>query len=289
MTREQLRELQILQLKIALEIRRICDKYGINYFLDCGSMLGAVRHNGFIPWDDDMDVGFLRKDYDKFISVARKELGDMFYLLTWDDNVDYPHPYAKICLKDTIYREQIAGSGEKTNNGIFVDLFPYDNISDNKAIRLVNGMVRKLMSHMMMIKCGYRVWEGKGFIKKLKFSPFNICSFFFSKNSLKRLFNRMAYMYQDVETREVGIEDGGISLYWRYRRDNLEEFIESKFEDLYFKIPRDYDVLLRTGYGDYMELPPEETRWIGHAIEKIDFGPYVREKINEEIDNNTCL
>ena len=274
MTREQLRKLQKLQLKIAIEIKRICEKNDITYFLDCGSMLGAVRHKGFIPWDDDMDIGFLREDYDKFINVARKELGKGFYLLTWDDNEAYPQPYAKICLKDTIYREKIAGDCNSEENGIFVDLFPYDNISDNRIMRFCNGIIRKLVSHMLMIQSGYHVWEGKGFLKKIKFLPLIICSLIFSRKVLKRLFMYMAYMYKGVHTQEVGIEDGGISLYWRYKRENLEKFIEEKFEEEDFIIPQNYDVLLKTAYGNYMSLPPEEKRWKGHEIEKIDFGPY---------------
>lgn len=277
MMREQLRELQKLQLRIAVEVKRICDKYDINYFLDAGSMLGAVRHKGFIPWDDDMDIGFLRKDYDKFIGVAAEELGEEFYLLTWDGNIEYPQPFAKVCLKNTIYQEKIAGKAKSSENGIFVDLFPYDNISDNMIMRRCNGMIRKIISHMMMIKSGYRVWEGQSFIKMLKFSPLILCSRIFSRNCLKRLFNNMAYMYQDAETQEVGIEEGGIPLYWHYYKKNLNEFVEMEFEEQIFKIPRDYHILLTTIYGDYMELPPEEKRWIGHDVEIIDFGPYAGE------------
>lgn len=274
MTREQLRKLQKLQLKIAIEVKRICEKNNISFFLDCGSMLGAVRHSGFIPWDDDMDIGFLREDYDKFIDVAPKELGNEFYLLTWDNNDEYPQPYAKLCLKDTIYQEKIAGNTNNKDNGIFVDLFPYDNISNNKVMRFCNGVIRKLISHTLMIQCGYRVWEGKGIVKNVKFFPLIICSSVLSRKMLKRLFMYMAYMYKDVKTQEVGIEDGGISLYWRYKRGNLEEFIEKEFEEEKFIIPKNYDTLLQTAYGNYMELPPEDKRWIGHAIEEIDFGPY---------------
>ena len=275
MTREQLKKLQRLQLKIAIEVKRICEKNDIVYFLDCGSMLGAVRHKGFIPWDDDMDIGFLREDYDKFINVAQKELGKEFFLLTWDNNDEYPQPYAKLCLKDTIYQEKIAENANIVDKSIFVDLFPYDNISDNRGMRFLNGVIRKFVSHMLMIKCGYRVWEGKGVVKKVKFFPFVILSRILSARTLKRLFMHMAYMYKDNKTEEVGIEDGGVSLYWRYSRENLKEFIKVRFEDEDFIIPKDYDILLKTAYGNYMELPPAEKRWVGHAIEKIDFGPYV--------------
>lgn len=274
MTREELRKLQKLQLKIAVEVKRICEKNDIAYFLDCGSMLGAVRHNGFIPWDDDMDIGFLREDYDRFIEVAQKELGKEFYLLTWDNNDEYPQPYAKLCLRETIYQEKIAGNANNKDNGIFVDLFPYDNVSDNRIIRFFNGVIRKIVSHMLMIQCGYRVWEGKGFIKRVKFFPLIMSSLVLSRKMLKRLFMHMAYMYKDAKTQEVGIEDGGVSLYWRYRRGDIEELFEVKFEEEDFPIPKNYDVLLKTAYGNYMELPPEDKRWVGHAIEKVDFGPY---------------
>lgn len=84
----------------------------------------------------------------------------------------------------------------------------------------------------------------------------------------------MAYMYKDIKTQEVGIEDGGISLYWKYRREDLEKFIKKEFEMEEFVIPQNYDTLLKIAYGNYMELPPEEIRWMGHVIEKLDFGLY---------------
>lgn len=274
MTREQLRILQKLQLKIALEVKRICEKHEIRYFLDCGSMLGAVRHNGFIPWDDDMDIGFLREDYNKFLSVARNELGKEFCLLTWECP-EYPFPYAKVCLKETVYKERIAGNSIATHNNIFIDIFPYDNISDDKNIRFLNGACRKIISHMLMIKCSYRVWVRDGIGKKVKFIPLMLLSRFFSKKYLKSVFMKLACQYNDIETYEVGIED--VILSCNYKRKDLLSFVEVKFEDELFVIPQEYDAILKIAYGDYMELPPEEKRWIGHDIVKIDFGPYERE------------
>ncbi len=278
MTRDQLKILQKLQLKIALEVKRICEKYEIKYFLDCGSMLGAVRHKGFIPWDDDMDIGLLREDYNKFLSVAADELGEEFCLLTWECP-EYPQPYAKVCLKGTLYQEQIADGNKGTQNNIFIDIFPYDNISDNKKMRLVNGMCRKIISHLLMIKCGYRVWAGEGLVKKIKFIPLIILSHIFSKNILKRVFIKLACQYDGIETKEVGIEDGGITLSWNYRRKDIQKLIEIEFEGEGFMIPQEYDTILKVAYGNYWELPPEEKRWIGHNIEKIDFGPYVSKQI----------
>ena len=92
----QLSKIHSLQIKIALEIKRICEKNGLPYFIIAGTLLGAVRHGGFIPWDDDMDFGLLREDYEKFIEACKTDLSDEFFLHTWDTDPEYPFSYAKI-------------------------------------------------------------------------------------------------------------------------------------------------------------------------------------------------
>ena len=99
----QLRLCQLRQLSIAKEIQRICKKHKIIFFLNAGTLLGAVRHQGFIPWDDDLDVGMLRSEYDRFIDIASKELDEAYFLQTWDSDPKYPMPFAKIRLNGTKY------------------------------------------------------------------------------------------------------------------------------------------------------------------------------------------
>ena len=107
MVEENVIKLRRAQLMIAKEIKRICDLNNINYFLDSGSMLGAVRHSGFIPWDDDMDIGMCCDDYEKFISIAPKELDNRFFLDNYETNKSNPLVFSKVRLKGTTYIENI--------------------------------------------------------------------------------------------------------------------------------------------------------------------------------------
>lgn len=96
MDKEVLRKAQMVQLEIAKEIKRICEENGIRYWLDGGTLIGAIRHNGFIPWDDDLDLGMLREDYEKFLVIAPLKLQKEYELLTWENNQKYPHAFAKV-------------------------------------------------------------------------------------------------------------------------------------------------------------------------------------------------
>ena len=105
MDRETLRQVQLDQLEIAKDIKRVCEENGIRYHLAFGSLLGAVRHKGFIPWDDDMDFGMLREDYERFLEIAPKKLKDEFFLQTWHTDPYYPLAFAKVRKKGTVFQE----------------------------------------------------------------------------------------------------------------------------------------------------------------------------------------
>ena len=125
MDEQTLRRVQLTQLSIAKEIKRVCDKYGIEYILDSGTLLGAVRHRGFIPWDDDMDIAMTRENYDKFVSVAQTEFKDKYFLQTWETDKNCPFPFAKVRLNGTSYVENVCEHAD-IHKGIYVDVFPYD-------------------------------------------------------------------------------------------------------------------------------------------------------------------
>ena len=122
-------ELKVTQqnlLDLMITLDGICRKENISYSLHGGTLLGAVRENGFIPWDDDMDIGMLRADYEKFLNVAKEKLNKKYFLQTWDTDEKFALPFAKIRLNGTKYIEHNSKNVD-IHNGIYIDIFPYDN------------------------------------------------------------------------------------------------------------------------------------------------------------------
>ena len=137
---KDLRKLQLLELRILKEIDRVCRELGITYFLDSGSVLGALRHGGFIPWDDDIDVGMLRKDYDKLLSVFTNELGEHYELLTPEIDSRYACTVTHVQRKNTVFVTEMT-KDLKCNCRIFMDIFPFDNVPESESEQ--NKLLRK--------------------------------------------------------------------------------------------------------------------------------------------------
>ena len=148
MSNSILREVQLIQLNMLLKVDEICRLNNIRYYLIGGSALGAVRHKGFIPWDDDVDIGMFRRDYDQFLDIADKFLDNKYFLQTNRTDPDYHGPYAKLRANNTTYIEKVSRSlGAKIHQGIFIDIFPLDNVPDKKLLlKLQLTLMRFLLS-----------------------------------------------------------------------------------------------------------------------------------------------
>lgn len=265
---EAIIKLRKAQLKIAKEIKRICEKYDINYFLDAGSMLGAVRHGGYIPWDDDMDIGMLDSDYERFLSIASGELNNEFFIDNYKTNKDCALVFTKVRLKGTIYIEN-KGNPNLKHNEIFVDVFPYYFISDDDMERKIEAFLMAFLSQAILAKSGYKVWKGEKWTKRLKFLPSDIIGCLLTKEKMHEIINRLYHKH--IDTKYLCVHAGSAYNYWYFPREVFDDYIEIEFEGELFKIPEKYDVFLTQAYGDYMTLPPKKDR-ITHQVQKLDIG-----------------
>lgn len=267
--REQLRQAQLL---ITNEIKRVCELHNIHFFLDCGTLIGAVRHDGFIPWDDDIDLGMLREDYEKFLDIAPKELRSDFFIDNYSTNQTYALVFSKVRLRGTKYIEA-KGNAAAKHNEVFVDIFPYYEISDDERERKKDGLKMGILAQAIMSKSGYKVWKGDSFLKRLKFIPTDIIGAINSKDTLFKKVDRLYNKHHG--TKCVCIQDGSKKsyLHWYIPKEYLAELTEGKFEGYSFPIPKEYDKYLTIAYGDYMKIPPVEQQTT-HMIKELDIGKY---------------
>ena len=270
MEREMLRKVQLTQLEIAKEIKRVCEENDIRYFLCCGTFLGAVRHQGFIPWDDDLDLGMLRSDYERFLKIAPEKLDPKFCVQSWYTDPNYALPFAKVRMRNTVYQE--AKGSLLQENGFYVDLFPFDFAPDTAeeqnlhAVKLCGIFRQKLMkSHCKpWIDNGKIIWK-----KRVGYLYYQLCALFTSGDKLAADYDQLAC---SVPAGAVLCRQRGLSRLDCYEKEWYEEFSLYSFEGEQFWGPKQYDKVLTSQFGDYMTLPPADKRENRHQIVTVDFG-----------------
>ena len=271
MEREMLRRVQMVQLEIAKEIRRVCEENDIRYFLACGTFLGAVRHGGFIPWDDDLDLGMMRSDYEKFCRIAPEKLKPEYCLQTWYTEEHYGLPFGKVLKRNTIYLEN-KKTRKLKENGFYVDIFPYDYVPEDSAAR--KQLAEQLLSiyRVKLMKSRYQPWMENDRIiwkKRIGYLYYQLKSLFVGRKELARDYDTLAVATHESE---LVCEQGALASPYYFTRSCVEDLADYSFEGEIFKGPRDYDAYLSVLYGDYMTLPPEDQRENRHQIVEIDFG-----------------
>jgi len=261
------------QMDLLYELDRICKKWDIPYFLIGGTLIGAIRHGGFIPWDDDIDVGMLWEDYARLKEACRQDLDPAYMLHDWESDPASPHPFSKLKICGTHYSEGLAADSEM-NDGIFIDIFPYNNTPDNKLLRKVQAAQVAVIRKILLLRCGFDL-SGDRIGRKILYGALQFVSRIFSVDKWKRIFTGVEQRYNKMSTATVTNMGGSYS----YERESkpraiLEKTTTHKFEGGIFSIPEDYDTFLRSCYGDYMKLPPEAQRVGRHDVLTIDFGDY---------------
>lgn len=273
-------ELQQNEFEILKYFSEFSKKHDIKYSLYAGTLLGAIRHSGFIPWDDDIDVSLLRKDFEKF----EKKFIKSDYILDgyiYQSRKVYPYnvqPFSKIRNKKMNIKERMPET-QKGNYGPWIDLFPIDNVPDDlqkrreqyEKVTYYNNIIKKIMFFQV-------IPENKGIKRKIKMilQKINdkIYPLYFFMPYLYRKRDKYMTMYNDIETLHVA----NLSyLYYKnfddyskqvFLKKDLESVTTTRFESEYFYIPQNYDKILTQMYGDYMTFPPESERK-KHNIEEV--------------------
>ena len=266
---EDLKKVQLAQLDLLLEFDRICRLHNINYYLIGGSALGAVRHSGFIPWDEDIDVGMYSRDFEHFLEVCNRELNEEYFLQSFETDLAYTGQFAKIRVNNTTFLEvEPSDANPKMHHGIFIDIFPLDNISDNNLFaRFQYALVRFLVS-VCLARNNSPKNPFKRLLKKVYCIPLNSL---FSKAKMDELCKKIASWYNEKGTKRV------TNFFGRYgfNRETLPiEWLGNpsyrEFEGHLFPLPERWHEYLTHLYGDYLELPPESQRGT-HEIFLVDF------------------
>ena len=258
----KLDEIQNLELEILLELIKYFEENNISYCTCGGTAIGAIRHKGFIPWDDDIDIQIPRKDYDRLLEISKGVLIGGYIEIKRPGQKDYAYQYAKACNVNTLIDEQNI-TDKRFGTGIFVDIFPLDNYYNStfrnklrnlRVFWLINMLNTALNNKNLSKKFSARWW-----FKQLLFALQYIPAKIMTAERIALRIDNMGRKTKDLESDYVGC----LVFYAPYettvyKKEAFSSFIDGEFEGNIIKNPIGYDHYLSTLYGNYMKLPPEE-------------------------------
>lgn len=265
---EKMKHIWATEIDLYLEFARICEKYNFRYFTLGGTILGAVRHYGFIPWDDDMDVALFRDDYEMFLKVAPQELPPPYFLQTpYTDPGSY-FSHARVCNSSTTGMIQTFRHNH-FNQGIWLDIEVIDDCDINKIEEDREAIYQSVM------RCATYMRKGSTHIPSNRIHELSL---YYTDDPLKeyeliqKIASNPAYKgsdYVNVATTTVYEPNKQV-----WPRHCFDDIIDMPFEGITVKVPDGYDEILRITYGNYMQYPPKEQRGIWHGNFFDPFRPY---------------
>ncbi len=257
-----IREMQQIALDILIYLDKVCEKYNLRYFIVDGTLLGAVRHKGFIPWDDDIDVWMPRKDYDRLAEIIEKDGSEYYKFYTPQNARKFIYPFGKLVDTRT---GLIDDTTAKYEIGVHIDVFPCDGMPGNSeeeyrkyAKRCVFLAEQRYPAFTTWKQAKERKDKGRFYFTKW------VLRKIIGGHNIVKIIDRYARKYPAEGAKYIS------SLASEYKYNQImdasfcEELIDLEFEHHFFKAPKGYDEYLKTLYGDYMKLPPENER-IAHA------------------------
>lgn len=253
-------ELKQRQIEILDAVASFCEENEISYWIDCGTLLGAIRHKGYIPWDDDIDIGMLRPDFERFAQLFNQS-SKRFYFSSIDYDENFLYSHGKVMDRETVLYEP---DRKGIKLAVNVDIFVYDNAPDSEI--LLKKQYDKRDKYRKLH--GVRVWRLRpngNFIRRCAVRFMRILVKPFPKNYFMKKISAISKMYQDSDTKRVG----DFTSFTRMTCDKsvFDSFTYAEFEGKQYRIPQGYDEWLKAFYGDYLQLPPEEERVTHHSFE----------------------
>ena len=258
-----IREIQQMELGIMEYIHEVCQKIGVKYFLAYGSLIGAVRHKGFIPWDDDMDICMLREDYEKLQDYLIANPDERYEVMSYKNNLNYVYPFMKVQDNQTYLLEEDVRID--SNMGIYVDIFPVDGYEDDSVFK--DKMTRLIKKRQLSCYTFKGITNTKSLLNSLIRYISVIIFYFTNTNKYIRGIDDLAKSRKvdDYELVDYLIYKDMNKPVWK--REWLKQTITGIFEGKEFMIPKNYHEILTSDYGDYTQLPPVELRFSHHDFQ----------------------
>ena len=267
----EIKHLQEVELMILKDVVKILDEHNLNYYMYGGSLLGTIRHGGFIPWDDDIDIILFRDEFDKALEILYNNLPSKYELIQMDYIDDCFAYFAKVSLKNTTFGRWYS-SYVDYNLGINIDIFVLDNIPNSDFLGKLHHKCYTFFYQFVINSC-IRMDMYSELGTKLHHLVHDILDRLpISRRTWKRLLTKEITFFNNKETEKV-TDCFNLAGFMAYQRDDFEPAIKVPFEDFEVTIPKNYDKLLTQIYGDYMKIPPKEDRY-NAAPEILDFGEY---------------
>lgn len=264
---EDLERLHNAQLEILQEVDRICHQHNIKYTITAGTLLGAIRHQGFIPWDDDLDIGMTREDYEYFLKISPNALNSEFKIMTMYNNKFYGLPFAKVMLKNTRLNEANLPKNIE-GYGIFIDVFPFDNAPLAHENDLIHRYKIEYYKKLMLAKTGYRIKIS--IPKQIVYSLFKIFAFFYTKERIISWLEKEIIRFNNNDNDLLYNKCDGYDVE-QLSKNALENAIAIEFESFETQGIRNWDYYLTNLYGDYMKIPQKEDQKPVHHYRSVEY------------------
>ena len=263
-----MKEIQDVSLEILKQVADLCEEQNIRYFLLAGTLLGAIRHKGFIPWDDDIDIMMPRPDYDRFLEYLYHHKLPNLTLFNRKTCKEYPYMISRISDDRYILESE---NEDSVGMGVFIDIYPMDGMGATLEDALKYGLYNDRMSSFCFqaTRKHFAIETTKSKFRKAVKFPVYLISKAIGKDFFMDRIEKHTGKY-DYETSEwvgdlIWLSGGANEI---FKREWLDDYIMAPFEKYEFRIPKEYDAVLKHLFGDYMKLPPEKDR-VGHHYYKV--------------------